>query len=342
MRAILLIDDEKRHSDFKADIGRNSEYVSWPSTMCRMPTKAERGSKKLFDFETFSLMVTDDKLTNYVKLFDGVIIVVEDINYNNKILNRIVEIYNLLLPLHKPLLIVVEKSEVYRAEPIKTIPITNLHTLMSQYCRVFYVDYSSGEKYSSDIARKPAEWLNSTMKYNKDKLHNPIKQDTEDTKDTKTESESAKPMKVYMPNTISKDIPLTEYIKQFEGKTLPLDKWDHYGRLRIVSYSLVKHGYTKTIDPNGWLCTNWKAYKESIGHNHLWNYTLTRFWANILFELIANNKYESFYEMYDANKKIQNGKLFQQYYSNAVLFSDKARETWVPPDLLFGNQKALN
>ena len=120
---------------------------------------------------------------------------------------------------------------------------------------------------------------------------------------------------------------------QFEDNTLPITFWDHYGRLRIVFFSILHYGYKNTIDQNGWLCTNWKKYKHSIGHGNLWNYTLTRFWTNILYCIQRRHKFKTFKELYDRFPKIHYGSLFKDFYSNDIIFSDRARKTWIPPNL---------
>lgn len=137
-----------------------------------------------------------------------------------------------------------------------------------------------------------------------------------------------------IPNITSRNISENILISKFINATLPLEIWDHYGRLRIVYYSLMKYGILGTMDPQGWLCTNWKKYKTSVGHGHLWHYTLTRFWAQILFGIISKNFYKSFDELYNNHPEIHQGKLFQKYYSNDVLFSDQARNQWIPPNLI--------
>src|SRR5438046_9672841 len=95
----------------------------------------------------------------------------------------------------------------------------------------------------------------------------------------------------------STNIPIQLLAKEFQDCTLKLDLWNHYGRLRIVYYSLINYGFKNSIDQNGWLCKNWIKYKTSIGHGNLWHYTLTRFWINILYNLLVKNKYKNFNEL---------------------------------------------
>ena len=124
---------------------------------------------------------------------------------------------------------------------------------------------------------------------------------------------------------------MDQFVKQFDKGTLPLEMWDHYGRLQIVYYSVVKFGLPPTMQLNSWLCTKWKSYKESIGHGHLWNYTLTMFWAQIIAKLAP--KYNNFNELYADNTWIHNGNLYRSYYSDEIIFSSAAKNNWVKPDL---------
>ena len=128
------------------------------------------------------------------------------------------------------------------------------------------------------------------------------------------------------------NIPIQEMAKQFQDCTMPLKLWDHYGRLRIVYYAIMKYGFDNAINSNGWLCTNWFKYKTSIGHGNLWHYTLTRFWACILYSLQLRGKYNNFADLYEANPFIHNGSLFKEYYTDDVLFTAYARNNWVPPN----------
>lgn len=74
---------------------------------------------------------------------------------------------------------------------------------------------------------------------------------------------------------------LEELVKQFVNCELSIENWNHFNRLRLVYFSLKNFDYDKTIDQtNRWLCLCWNKYKNTIGHSHLWNYTLTKFWID--------------------------------------------------------------
>lgn len=134
----------------------------------------------------------------------------------------------------------------------------------------------------------------------------------------------------------SKNIEDQEMMTQFQDQTLPLTIWDHYGRLRIVYLSIIHHGIDNTLSTNGWLCSNWKKYKDSIGHGHLWNYTLTIFWVKYIHNLIIKDKPNDFKHLYKNNSDLHNGGLHQKYYTNKTIFSDKARNSFIAPDIESG------
>lgn len=141
----------------------------------------------------------------------------------------------------------------------------------------------------------------------------------------------AEPQKEHLGLT-SITIPVDLMAEQFQKCTMKLDLWDHYGRLKIVYYSLKKYGLSGTINSEGWLCTNWRKYKSSIGHGNLWNYTLTRFWAHILYNRM--HECSDFHSLYNLYPEIQNGRYFQKFYTNDILFSSYAKNHWIEPNLL--------
>lgn len=136
---------------------------------------------------------------------------------------------------------------------------------------------------------------------------------------------------------IMKPMDSISFIKHFDNSTLPLEYWDHKGRIRIVYMSLILYTYSNTIKKDSWLCTRWQKYKTSIGHGHLWNYTLTMFWVDIIYNIIKGQHYsiDDFDSVY--NKHIDtlgNSKLYEKYYTNELLFSKEARNDYIKSNKL--------
>lgn len=130
---------------------------------------------------------------------------------------------------------------------------------------------------------------------------------------------------------------LKELVKQFVDCELSVENWNHFNRLRLVYFSLKNYGYDKTIDKSGWLCVNWNKYKNTIGHAHLWNYTLTKFWIDQIHILMLKNYQMDFAQLYNRYEYLSDGNLHKKYYSNEILFSEKAKNEWVNPDKIVNN-----
>lgn len=124
-----------------------------------------------------------------------------------------------------------------------------------------------------------------------------------------------------------------ELITLFHIQQLPMKNWNHKERLRIVWIHLVKYGYNNCINQNGILCKNWKKYKNSIGHSELWNYTITRFFIELLFPL--TKKYNSLNQIWENMNfgHLKDGKLFLKYYTRDALFSEKAKNEYILPNI---------
>jgi hypothetical protein len=312
-QVIVLVDNELLQSKLLHDVDFGT--IDTNRWMCAVH---KPNIKKVFMFQTFGLIVDDIKMDNFMSTKDGIVMVVNPSTVNKSIVNRVVTIVQ--NNTHIPIMIYLEDN-VKKQEPIINKPWSlsseeiknkqqmdlqnNITTQFKNIIEQLSKKYSNFKYfYDTSLANN---WFNSAVDRD-----NPNKKEVKLT---------------------STNIDSNMMAEQFQNETLPLHIWDHYGRLRIVHYSLMKYGYKNTIDQSGWLCTNWKAYKTSIGHGDLWHYSLTRFWVNVIYNLQIKNNYKSFDELYNNNPSIQNGSLFKKYYSDNVIFTPKARMEWVEPDL---------
>lgn len=259
--------------------------------MCRIVTPEEYDEISLFSWEQFGFFTRDHKLDDYLSS-DAVEGVICIINYST-LIARSAEITKRLQGIRcRPLLLLIENNII---SPISEKPIVSSS-------ESFIVKYLNSETDKN-------EGIHAFHKL----LMTKRKTDT-----------------VVAVASTSVEVSDSELIAMFETATLPIKMWDHYGRLRVVFLALETRGYTDTISPDGWLCKNWRKYKTSIGHSHLWNYSLTRFWVEQLRVLIRKN--ESFSYIYRDNPVIHNGSLHKDHYTNDLLFTDYARSNWVQPN----------
>lgn len=312
-KVIVLIDNESRQSNFinSYSLGKDPHLT----TLCRAMTTAEKKQLQLFNFEIFGLFTESKKLSDFIKTHDGIIISIDSENFRknpNLFVSRIKHISDNNQT--KPIAIVIDYNQEIKCDDFlkKLIELSNKNVANNSLHKTFICPYTNSGVIMymhNDIytySTKIESWFVSNLK------------------NTKTSHA------VDISKLSSKTINPIDLMKQFYNCTLPIDIWDHYGRLRVVWCSLVRFGLNDSINQNGWLCSSWKRYKTSIGHGDKWNYTLTRFWTETLWKLQALKKYKTFDSLWQDNQHIQSGKLFQEYYGNEI-FSLEAKNNWIPP-----------
>jgi hypothetical protein len=324
-QVIVLMDDENRQSDYinKHSLGKDP-YLS---TMCRMPTEAELQSAKKFVYEVFCLFTNDKKLEDFLSKHDGIIISIDTENFRKNPTLCVSQIKKITDTNQNTSIAIVfdhdqETKNTQLINKIREICCNNMQ--QNSLHKVFILPYV---KQTESLIHSPkfivydeTNKFDDTLKINQwftEKLYRPVI--PIETKSTST-----------CDTLTSRTITATQLMDEFYKETLPIELWDHYGRLRVVWCSIIRFGFDQTILKDGWLCESWKRYKTSIGHGDKWNYTLTRFWINVLAGIQESGKYKTFNELYDNNPKIHSGKLFMEYYGNEI-FSDEAKNNWIKP-----------
>lgn len=301
---IILKQNEKSDSEFIKSLFPKEVYrdtTGFCSLIAVQSIEAENDKrrkeyeniKRVLRHQIYSLIVTDNKLNDYIKTKHAIIIILDDRIINENIYNRIKYITN-----ENP-----KTPILFIFDNIKMNMINDPNELLkdftnTSYRKAFYYSENSLNK------NEPMTWFNFILQ--NISLNN-ITNEKEYTDD--------------------------ELITLFHLQQLPMKDWNHKQRLRIVWIHLTKYGYDNCINQSGILCTNWKKYKNSIGHSELWNYTITRFFIDLIYPL--TNKYKSLLEIWDSFnfEYLKDGKLFMKYYKKDTLFSEKAKNEFVKPDI---------
>lgn len=297
---IVLLDDPEVHSRLLKNLGvMDVQYLSY---LCRQRTAYEEQllnspPKTWFLFETYDLMTRNKKIDDLISSKDGVLVFVDYVNANTITTELTERIQHIKC---RPLLVIINNCPEGLSPDKYLISSTNTDSF-----RVKHI----ANNVSINSAFNGTD-INSWFieKLNKAKVNEPS-------------------------STIltSKNISDIDLTQQFEDGTLPLVLWDHYCRLRIV-YLGLQHGINDAINKKGWLCKNWKKYKNGIGHGHLWNYTLTIFWVKQIYSLMDKD-HKSFSDIYNQNPHLHNGRLHEKYYSKSLIFSELAKHRYIEPDL---------
>jgi hypothetical protein len=323
-KVIVLMDNENRHSQFinSYSFGKSSHLT----TLCRSMTEAEKAGLTTFKFEVFGLLTKSPKLDQFIPTHNGIIISIDTSNllkFSKEIGERLstISINNKNIPIA----VVIDHD--------RKIKLSNnlLDWLKSQLTTVnvhelFVLPYikQTGSLLGHDIIMMTKD--NTDSKYHTDSIY--VGKWIEEKIHSKNQKCSDVPIKNQ--NLNSHTIHAVNLMTQFNKATLPIELWDHYGRLRVVWCSLQRFGYENTISKDGWLCTSWKRYKTSIGHGDKWNYTMTRFWSTVIWNMQKHKQYKTFSELYNDNENIHSGRLFQKYYGDEI-FSEHAKNNWIPP-----------
>lgn len=321
-KVIVLMDDENRQSNYvnKYSLGKNPMLAM----LCRTQTKAEMENSNEFIYEVFGLFTDDKKLDDFLLKHDGLIVSIDTENFkknSNLYLTQLLKLNNKTQNI--PLAIVFDHNQKIKNDKLLNeikISCKNILNDNSSH-EVFIVGYTV-ENYS--IAPEKINF-NYEFHFNGEINRWFITQLRNSKKLTTLALNNKMSTKI-----TSKNIKAIQLMNAFYNTSLPIDLWDHYGRLRVVWCSIIKFGFEETIKKDGWLCSSWKKYKTSIGHGDKWNYTLTRFWINVLAGIQETGKYKSFSQLYEANPKIHSGKLFMEYYGTE-LFTEEAKNNWIKP-----------
>jgi hypothetical protein len=76
-----------------------------------------------------------------------------------------------------------------------------------------------------------------------------------------------------------------------------------------------------------------RKFAASAGHAEKYHETITLFWVRLLSVLRAANTSRSLEAIVQANPHLLEKNFPLEYYSRETLFSDRARTSWVEPDL---------
>ena len=121
-----------------------------------------------------------------------------------------------------------------------------------------------------------------------------------------------------------------EFVKEIECLKLDPTQFTHVGHLRLGWIYLKSYRLDEAVVKT---CNTIKAYAESLGASAKYNRTITEALINIIANRMrAESDWKTFVEN---NRDLRDDclSLLSCYYSNDLLMSDKARLSFVSPDL---------
>jgi len=120
------------------------------------------------------------------------------------------------------------------------------------------------------------------------------------------------------------------FITQFENLTLDPEYFNHYGHIRLAYLYLKQYTLEQSIDKT---CLGIKSYASALGAEDKFHQTITEILVRIInLRMLQIGKqtwqifHENNHDLFDDSLKV-----LKCYYSEQVLFSDKAKRTFVLP-----------
>lgn len=122
------------------------------------------------------------------------------------------------------------------------------------------------------------------------------------------------------------------FLTQFENQTLPLDCFDHRGRLRLVWLYLRQYDVETASKMT---CLGILTYAESFGPSTKFHMTITDSIVRIVAKRMQCSKDDGWQSFLDSNPDLVDNSLgiLYQHFSKELLFCERARITTVQPDL---------
>ena len=127
---------------------------------------------------------------------------------------------------------------------------------------------------------------------------------------------------------------ISTVVRSFENGTISRDDWGHAEHLTVALYYLSKYDYeTALLKMREGIFNLLRAIKVDLSKEMPYHETLTVFWMRTIDDFINSKtdnsiieKANNLVEKFDKNYPLQ-------FYSRELLFSNKARERFVEPDL---------
>jgi hypothetical protein len=122
-----------------------------------------------------------------------------------------------------------------------------------------------------------------------------------------------------------------DFLRAFEDLTFPADLFHHREHIRVARLYLKSSDATRAGEQ---MSEGIRRFANHHGATQKYHRTLTLAWMRLVAAaLVETPEGTTFEQFLTAHPQLKDAKLLDKYYSNALLKTAAARETWVDPDL---------
>jgi hypothetical protein len=122
-----------------------------------------------------------------------------------------------------------------------------------------------------------------------------------------------------------------DFLRAFEDLSFPADQFHHREHLRVAWFYLKSFDATRAAER---MCAGILRFANHHGATQKYHHTLTLFWMRLVaVALVETPEGCAFEEFLALHPELCDKNLLAKYYSQDLLQSAKARQSWVEPDL---------
>ena len=139
-----------------------------------------------------------------------------------------------------------------------------------------------------------------------------------------------------LPSNAESPLPHGEtLIRRFEDTTLPIEQWWHETHLRVAFHYLTFHDLDGAIDHMRAGIQRYNAahdVPEAIDRGY--HETITQAWLRLLHAIMkSHGPFEDAGALFALHPYLRHSKLLRLFYTRDRILSEKAKHTWVEPDV---------
>lgn len=123
----------------------------------------------------------------------------------------------------------------------------------------------------------------------------------------------------------------SEFIRAFEGCTLPGERFHHREHIRLAWL------YLRAEDPDAAgrrMEEGIRRYAAHLGASQKYHHTMTLFWMRAVAAAFGERRHPSFDAFIESHPELLDKTLVERHFSPGLLESAAARSGWVDPDRL--------
>jgi hypothetical protein len=122
-----------------------------------------------------------------------------------------------------------------------------------------------------------------------------------------------------------------EFITRFENCSIPREQWSHEAHLRMAWIYLTRHPMEQAVDK---ICSGIRRYNMAVtGSTDQYHHTVTVAFSRLVAARLAPARCYADFMAANPDLYASRPPVLASFYSDELLFSERAKKDWQEPDL---------